>query len=137
VVASYAEGMGLFGNKSEKDAKSTAMEAESGRLVGLSAPVLAVEVMPAFGLNGINAKSGHRQGPMEVVSWLLPDAPVKFRQPVLGPVIEALGVLDQAGLLTRGAFGSRGKASTYHASRLGEAALTDDTVRERLGVEPS
>jgi hypothetical protein len=129
--------MGLFGNKSDKDGKGAAGEAESRRLADLSAPGLAVEVMPAFGPNGINAKSGHRQGPMEVVSWLLPDAPVKFRQPILGPVIEALGVLEQAGLLTRGSFGSKGKASTYHASRLGETALTDGTVRERLGIEPS
>jgi hypothetical protein len=129
--------MGLFGNKSDKDGRGAAMEVESRRLVGLSAPGLAEEVMPAFGPNGIKAKSGHRQGPMEVVSWLLPDAPVKFRQPLLGPVIEALGVLEQAGLLTRGSFGSRGKASTYHASRLGEAALNEGTVRARLGVEAS
>lgn len=71
---------------------------------------------------------------MEVVSWLLPDAPMKYRQPLLGPVIEALGVLDQAGLLTRGSFGSKGKASTYHASLLGERALSDGTVGNQLGT---
>jgi hypothetical protein len=41
---------------------------------------------------------------------------VKYRQPILGPVIEALGVLEHADLLTRRAYGSAGKASTYHAT---------------------
>lgn len=102
--------------------------------MALSAQELAVEVMPAFGPDGINAKSGHRQGPMEVVSWLLPEASVRYRQPLLGPVIEALGVLEQAGLVTRSSFGSRGQASTYRATRLGEQALTDGSVGSHLAT---
>src|SRR3954447_12990592 len=106
--------MGLFGNKQEKEAKAGAAQAESDRLVALPVRELAAEVMPAFGPDGIAAGGGHRQGPMEVASWLLPDASVKYRQPILGPVIEALGVLESANLLTRASFDSRGKASTYH-----------------------
>jgi hypothetical protein len=128
--------VGLFGNKADKEAKGAATQAESKRLAALPVHELAAEVMPAFGPNGIDAKSGHRQGPMEAVAWLLPDAPVKYRQPILGPVIEALDVLEHANLVTRGSFGSKGKASTYHASRLGETALTDGTVRTQLGLEP-
>jgi hypothetical protein len=125
--------MGLFGNKAEKQAKATAAQAESERLQALSVTDLAVVVMPAFGPEGINAKSGHRQGPMEVVSWLLPEAPVKYRQPILGAVIEALGALERAGLLTRGSFGTTNQASTYHASGLGGTALTEGAVRAHLG----
>jgi hypothetical protein len=123
----------LFGNRADKQAKAAAAQAESERLLALPARELAGEVMPAFGPNGIKAKSGHRQGPMEVVSWLLPDAPAKFRQPILGPVIEALGVLEQANLLTRRSFGGDGAASTYHATRLGETALAEGAVRKQLG----
>jgi hypothetical protein len=128
--------MGLFGNKADKQAQGAALQAESERLGALPVHELAAELMPAFGPNGIGAKSGHRQGPMEAVAWLLPDASVKYRQPILGPVIEALGVLEHANLVTRGSFGSNGKASTYHASRQGEAALSEGTVRPQLGLEP-
>jgi hypothetical protein len=127
--------MGLFGHKEEKRAKEAAAQAESDRLLALPVRELAVEIMPAFGPDGINAKSGHRQGPMEVVSWLLPDTPVKYRQPMLGPVIEALGVLEHAELLTRRTFGSKGQASTYHATRLGETALVEGTIRQQLGTD--
>ena len=126
----YACAVGLFGN----EVKDAAAQAESERLLALPLRALAAEVMLAFGKNGINAKPGHRQGPIEVVSWLLPHAPVKYRQPILGSVIEALGILEQANLLTHGSFGSTGKASTYHPSRLGENALAEDAVREQLGL---
>jgi hypothetical protein len=128
--------MGLFGNSEEKKAKEAAAQAESERLVGLPAADLATEIMPAFGADGIDAKSGHRQGPMEVTEWLLASTStkVKYRQPILGPVIEGLQLLDNAGLVGRRSFGgSNSSASTYHATRLGEEALAGGTVRERLG----
>lgn len=126
--------MGLFGNKEQRRERESAAQAESDRLLALSSRELAAEVMPAFGPDGIGAKSGHRQGPIEVVGWLLPDASVKYRQPLLGPVIEALGVLEHADLLTRRAFGNTGHASTYHATRLGESTLAEGTIREQLGI---
>ena len=124
--------MGLFGSKPEKQATAAAVEAESQRLRVLPARELAAEVMAAFGPDGINAKPGHRQGPVEVVAWLLPGAPAQYRQPLLGPVIEALGVLEHADLLTRRSFGSQGRASTYQATRLGQTALADGSVRAHL-----
>jgi hypothetical protein len=92
--------MGLFGNKEEKAAKAAAAQAESERLIALPVADLAAEIMPAFGPDGIEAKSGHRQGPTEVTEWLFAStsAKVKYRQPVLG-----------------------------------EEALADGSVRERLG----
>jgi hypothetical protein len=125
----------MFGHKEEKRAREEAAHAESDRLLALPVSELAVEAMPAFGPDGINAKSGHRQGPVEAVAWLLPDASVKYRQPMLGPVIEALGVLEHADLLTRRSFGSKGRSSTYHATRLGETALVEGNIRQRLGTD--
>jgi hypothetical protein len=127
--------MRLIGN-ADRAAKGAATQAESQRLAALPVRELAAEVMPAFGPSGIDAKSGHRQGPMEVVAWMLPHSSGKFRQPILGPVIEALGVLEHSDLVTRRSFGSRGTASTYHASRLGETALSEGTVRTQLGLAP-
>jgi hypothetical protein len=131
----YGWSIGLFGNKADKREKVAAAESNSARLIAMPVLDLAAEIMPAFGPDGINAKSGHRQGPMEVVSWLLPDASVKYRQPLIAPVIEALGVLEHANMLSRSSFGSRGQASTYRATRLGETALAEGTVRGELGTE--
>lgn len=114
--------MGLFGNKDEKRAKEAAAQAESERLMALPVADLAAEIMPAFGPDGINAGSGHRQGPMEVTEWLFASTStkVRYRQPTLGPVIEGLQMLDNAGLLAQRNFGgSNSSASTYHATRLG------------------
>jgi len=124
--------MGLFGRSRDERA---AAKAESERLVALAPLDLAAEVMPAFGPDGLEVKAGHRQGPMEIVSWLLPGAPVKYRQPLLGPVIEALGSLEHANLLSRRSFGNSGNSSTYHVTRRGEEALVSGTVRQQLGTD--
>jgi hypothetical protein len=123
--------MGLFGNRGEKAAQEAAAQAETERLLALPVADLAAEIMPAFGPDGIQAGSGHRQGPMEVTSWLLASfsKKVKYRQPILGPTIEALQALDNAGLLERRSFGG---GSTYHATRLGETALADGSVAAHL-----
>ncbi len=122
----------MFGDKADKQASRAGAQAESERLRSLPVRELAAEVMRAFGPDGIKARTGHRQGPVEVVSWLLPGAAMRYRQPLLGPVIEALGVLEHANLVTRRPFGD---ISTYHASRLGEAALAEEKVRHELGLD--
>jgi hypothetical protein len=123
--------MGLFGNRAEKAQKAAAAQAETDRLLALPLADLAAEIMPAFGPGGIDAGSGHSQGAIEVTTWLLSSfsGSVKYRQPILGPVIEGLQVLDNAGLVERRAFGG---GSTYHATRLGEASLADGSVSRRL-----
>jgi hypothetical protein len=124
-----------FGNREAKAAQAEAAQAETDRLVALPVADLAAEIMPAFGPDGLQTRSGHRQGPMEITSWLLASFPgkVKYRQPLLGPVIEGLQALEHAGLVERRSFGG-GTASTYHASRLGQTALDEGSVRRY--VEP-
>ena len=127
--------MGLFGNKAEKAEREGAAAAETERLVALPVADLATEVMRAFGPGGMESRSGHRQGALEVTSWLLASfsSSVKYRQPLLGPVIEALQTLENAGLLGQRSFGGSGStSSTYHATQLGEEALAAGSVRERL-----
>ena len=127
--------MGLFGDRGEKRARETAAQAESERLAGLPVAGLAAELMPAFGPDGIGAGGGHQQGAIQVTEWLFASTStkVKYRQPVLGPAIEALQVLENAGLVGRRSFGGPGSnASTYHATWLGEEALADGSVARRL-----
>lgn len=134
-MRAYDAAMGLFGDSGEKRAREARARAESDRLAGLPVAALAVEVMAAFGPGGIAAKSGHRQGPIEVTEWLFSttSTKVRYRQPVLGPVIEALALLDRSGLLGRSSFGSASAgASTYHATRLGEEALAEGSVMRHL-----
>jgi hypothetical protein len=55
--------------------------------------------------------------------------------PAFSPAIEALQVLENAGLLSSRDFGGSGSsASTYEATRAGEEALADGSVRQRLGA---
>ncbi len=127
--------MGLFGNREEKRARETAAQLESERLAALPVADLAAEIMPAFGPGGIEARPGHQRGAMQVTEWLFASTStkVKYRQPVLGPTIEGLQVLESAGLLSRRNFGGSGSsASTYEATRAGNEALADGSVRRRL-----
>ena len=127
--------MGLFGNRDDKQARLAAADAEAARLQALALPALADAVMPAFGPSGMALGSGHRSGAFEVTTWLVPDLPTGRRGPLMGSVVEALGLLEHADLLTARSFGGRGSNSTsYQASRLGEAALADGTVRQQLGT---
>lgn len=122
-----------FGDSGEKAARNAAAQEETDRLVNLPVPELATEVMAAFGPGGMEVKSGHQAGAMQVTSWLLKDysTKVKYRQPVLGPSIEALGLLEAAGLVTGRNFGS-GNAQTYQPTRLGLSALADGSVGQVL-----
>jgi hypothetical protein len=129
--------MGLFGNREEKRAKEAAAQIESERLAALPVADLAAEIMPAFGPDGIEIRSGHQRGAMQVTEWLFASTSdkVRYRQPALGPTIEALQALENAGLLSRRDFGGTGTgASTYEATRAGEEALADGSVRQRLGA---
>lgn len=125
----------LFGNKDEKAAREAAAKAESQRLVALPVTDLAAELMPAFGPDGLQTRSGHRQGPVELSTWLLSSfsTSVKYRQPLLGPVMEGLQALEHAGLVERRGFGGgSSSSSTCHATRLGQTALGEGSVRRYL-----
>jgi hypothetical protein len=131
--------VGLFGNREKKAAKDAAAQGEVERLLALPVPELSGAIMPAFGPNGLNAGAGHRQGPIEVTGWLLSSfsSSSKYRQPLLGPVIEGLQALEHAGLVGQRGFGSGGSASTYHATRAGEEALADGSVVRRVSATSS
>jgi hypothetical protein len=125
----------LFGNRGEKAAQEAAAQAETDRLVALPVADLAAEIMRAFGPDGLETRAGHRQGPVEISTWLLSSFSnkAKYRQPVLGPVIEGLQALEHAGLVESRSFGGQGTSSkTFHATRLGETALAEGTVRQHL-----
>ena len=128
--------MALFGNREEKTAKEGEAQAELDRLTGMRQPELAAEIMRAFAPDGLQTKSGHRQGPAEVTKWLMSahSGKTKFTQPLLRPVLEGLQALDNAGLVESRGFGDRGAASTYHATTAGEEALANGSVAQRLEV---
>ena len=123
--------MGLFASKEEKDSA----QAESDRLKGLPVVDLATEVMEAFGPDGLQINSGHQQGAVQISKWLMRDhlTKVRYTQPVLGPVIEGLNVLESAGLVESRTFGT-GDGKTFHATRLGETALAEGSVRGSLAA---
>jgi hypothetical protein len=124
----------LFGNREEKAAKEGAAQEELDRLIALPMPELGAEIMRAFGPNGLQTKSGHRQGPVEITKWLMSDfsRKTKYTQSLLRPVMEGLQTLENAGLVQSRGFGDEGAASTYHATRAGEEALADGSVAQRL-----
>jgi hypothetical protein len=124
----------LFGNREEKAAKVAEAQGELDRLAGLQQPELGAEIMRAFGPDGLQTKSGHRQGPIEVTNWLMSSysSKTKFTQPLLRPVMEGLQALDNAGLIESRGFGDSGAAKTYHVTTAGEEALADGSVAQRL-----
>jgi hypothetical protein len=126
----------LFGNRQEKAVEEGSAQQELDRLSGLSTPELGAEIMRAFGPDGLQTQSGHRQGPIEITKWLMSSysKKTKYTQPLLLPVMEGLQALDNAGLVESRGFGDRGAASTYHATRAGEEALADGSVAQRLSA---
>jgi hypothetical protein len=126
--------MALFGNREEKAEKEAAAEAELDRLVALPLPDLGAAIMPAFGPDGLQTSSGHRQGPVEVAKWMMSSysSKTKYTQPLLRPVMEGLQALDNAGLVESRGFGDKGASTTYHVTRAGEEALADGSVSQRL-----
>jgi hypothetical protein len=126
----------LFGNREEKAGKEAAAQAELDRLAGMQPSELGAEIMRAFGPDGLQTRSGHRQGPVEVTNWLMSSysSKTKYTQPLLRPVMEGLQALENAGLVETRGFGDRGAGSTYHATRAGEEALADGSVAQRLSA---
>ena len=86
--------------------------------------------MPAFGPDG--PKPGGYLNQLQVGSWLMSSFPrgTKYLTDLRDPIMEGLQVLENADLIvgrTRG-----GAASLLKATRLGEAALAEGTVAEKL-----
>ncbi len=121
----------LFGNKEDKAAQQTAAAVEIERLCGLPVAELATEILPAWGAEGARRVMGNSPGTLQVMQWLTDG----YRRrpsikPLLVPVQEAIQALENAGLLRRAIHSNGG--SSVDITHLGEAALSDGTVREHL-----
>jgi hypothetical protein len=122
----------MFGNKAEKAAKAAEAQAAAERLIALPAADLAVEIMPVFGPGGASTKMGQRIGTLQIANWLLSSGPRGTGQlkQLLEPVREGVQVLENAGLVLRT---NLGEGSSYlQATRLGQTALTEGSVRKHL-----
>ena len=121
----------LFRKSEEQIAQQGAAEAELKRLEGLSVDDLAVEILPAFGPDGLNrGYSGARV--QDVCKWLMSSYPSKGTNPlqILGPVNEGLQRLENAGMVLRRV--QDGGGSRVTVTRLGETALAEGTARQLL-----
>jgi len=124
----------LFGNKQEKAAQKAAASAEIERLIALPAPDLAVELMPVFGPDGPPADRGNPGlHLLQILPWLVRSEPraSNFMSKLQQPVREGLELLENAGLVMNAGQGKT--KSTYRcATKLGETALSEGTVRQHL-----
>lgn len=121
----------LFRKSEEQVAQQAAAQAELNRLEGLSVDDLAVEILPAFGPDGLNrGYSGARV--QDVCKWLMTSFPSKGANPlqILGPVNEGLQRLENAGLVLRRV--QEGGGSRITPTRLGETTIADGTARQVL-----
>lgn len=127
--------MGIFGNKGEKTAEDAAASKEFERLTALPRPDLAAEIMPVFGPDGPEPSRGNPGlHILEILTWTMRSEPRggKYAPKLQQPVLDALQLLTNAGLV---ADAGRGKVSgtTYRrATPLGETALADGSIRQHL-----
>jgi hypothetical protein len=121
----------LFRKSEEQVAQQTAAEAEVERLGGLPIDDLALEILPAFGPDGLQpGRAGARV--QDVCKWLMSSYPSKFCNPlqIMTPVNEGIQRLENAGLVLRRV--QEGGGSRITATRLGETALAEGTAKQHL-----
>jgi hypothetical protein len=122
----------LFGNREEKAARAAAGNAEVERLVALPVPDLAAEIMPAFGPDGPKGHGpNHGINRLQVVIYLMRSftGADKAGTRLQEPIREGIQALENAGLAVE----TRTQHGTwYNATRQGESALADGTVRQHL-----
>jgi len=123
----------LFRKSEEQVAQQAAAESELKRLEELPVDDLALEILPAFGPEGLQpGRAGARV--QDVCKWLMSSyAGSKFCNPnqLLMPVNEGIQRLENAGLVLRRV--QEGGGSRVTATRLGETALADGTAKQHLG----
>jgi hypothetical protein len=121
--------MGLFGNKEEKAAQEAAAKAEAERLIGLPVADLAAELMPVFDSHG-----GKREklNVIQVMTGLMSSYQRSsgHLKELNQPVREGLQALEHAALIEKKNI--QGGAFCVSATRLGEEALADGSVRKYL-----
>jgi hypothetical protein len=120
----------LFRRSEEKVARKAAAKAEIERLRALSVFDLAAVVLPGLGPDG--PTRGASVWAQQLCEFLLKDYPGAGRTDTLdliAPVNRALDLLTDAHLVTTI---SIQRTPKWQITPLGEAALADDTVRERV-----
>jgi len=120
----------LFRRSEEKVARKAAAKQEIERLRALSVFDLAAIVLPGLGPDG--PTHGVSVWAQQLSDWLLKDYPGAGWQDsldLLAAVNKALDVLDDAHLVTTI---SLQRTPKWQITPLGEAALADGTVRERV-----
>ncbi|HSZ99088.1 MAG TPA: hypothetical protein VK802_01830 [Streptosporangiaceae bacterium] len=123
----------MFGNKQEKADQDAVARIEADRLLALPVPDFAAEVMRAFGPGGVPTTGGRRVGTLQIAVWLMKPFPrgSTHLKVLLDPIREGLQALENAGLVLKRHLGQG--SSEYAATRVGESALADGSVRQHLG----
>ncbi len=120
----------LFRRSEEKAARKAAAKQEIERLRALSVDDLAVKVLPGLGPDG--PTHGTSVWPQQLCIYLLADYPGAGKGDTLdliAPVNRALDMLEAARLVSPI---SAQRTPVWRITPLGESALADGTVRERL-----
>jgi hypothetical protein len=120
----------LFRRSEEKVARKAAAKREIERLRALSIDDLAVDVLPGLGPDG--PTHGHSVTRQQLCRYLLADHPGAGQMDTLDlllPVRKALERLEGCGLVYPI---SVQREPVWQITALGEATLTDGTLRQRL-----
>ena len=120
----------LFRRNEEKAARKAAAKQEIERLRALSVDDLAVKVLPGLGPDGPTHGTSIRV--QQLCEYLLEDYPDAGRMDtldLLAPVSRALDMLEGARLVSPI---SVQRSPVWRITPLGETALADGTVRERV-----
>lgn len=125
----------MFRKNPEKAARDDAAQAEVDRLLALSPPALAVEVLPALGSDGLKQSfSGVRI--QEISKQLLGGYKSSLKVNtglLLLPLKEAVQRLEHANLVMQMASGVD-QSTKWRITTAGEEALRDGTAAEQLGL---
>ena len=121
--------VGLFSKSEERVAQDAAAEAEFDRLSALPPAELATTIMGAFAPDG----PGHGKtiNVLQIQSWLMSSLShaTGYVSKLRDPVSEGVQALSNAGLAER----SGPHGDLVKTTRLGDAALAEDTVSKQLG----
>ena len=133
-VVDWARVSPLFGKRGEKAAQREAARAEIERLASLPAADLAVEIMPAFGPNGVRGADRRGLASFQIANWLVASFPGRagIWEQLVDPVSEAIQRLEHAGLVQRTTPGQPGSGDTVMLTRLGHTALSEGSARRHL-----
>jgi hypothetical protein len=124
----------LLRRRGEKGAEREAARAEIERLAALPVTDLAVEIMPAFGPDGVRGADRRGLASFQIANWLVAtySGRAGIWERLVDPVGEGIQRLEHAGLVERTTPGQPGSGDTVKLTRLGQTALSEGSVRQQL-----